>query len=87
MELTEARDALKDETNAIRRQAGGLSVLALSIMLDKETAAWTWLRELAPDVVPWLKERRAALTACLKTSALKPLDERLARCAARKEPR
>ena len=80
-ELTEARDGLKVENDPTRRHAAGLSVLALSIVVDEEAATWTWLRELAPDVVPWLKERRAALAACLKTSALAPRDERLARCA------
>lgn len=86
-ELTEVRDGLKAETDATRRRAGGLSVLALSIVVDEEAATWTWLSELAPDVVPWLKERHAVLAACLKTSALTPRDERLARCAAREEPR
>ena len=85
-ELTEARDALQAEPDATRRHAGALSVLALSIVADEEDATWTWLSELAPDVVPWLKERRAALAACLKTSALAPRDERLARCAAREHP-
>ena len=85
-ELTEARDGLKAEHDPSRRHAGALSVLALSIVADEEDATWTWLSELAPDVVPWLKERRAALAACLKTSALAPRDERLARCAAREHP-
>lgn len=87
VELAESRQALKDEKDAARRQVAGLSALVLSIMLDEETAGWTWLRELAADVVPWLNERRAALTACLQTSAMAPRDERLARCAAGKEPK
>lgn len=86
-ELTEARDGLKEERDPARRYGDALSVLALSIVVDEEDATWMWLSELAPDVVPWLKERRPALAACLKTSALAPRNERLAGCATEKSDR
>lgn len=86
-ELTEARDGLKEERDPARRHADALSVLALSIVVHEEDATWTWLGELAPDVVPWLKERQAALAACLKTSVLAPRDERLAGCVTEKSDR
>lgn len=86
-ELTEARDRLRAEQEPARRHLGALSALALSILVDEEASTWTWLSELAPDVVPWLRERYAALAACLKTSALAPRDERLARCATEKPDR
>ena len=82
LELTDVKETLKTETNPARRRAAGVNVVALSLLLDEEPAAWTWLAELAGDTVPWLQERRAALTACIKTSALAPRDKRLAPCAA-----
>ncbi len=81
MELTEAKDRLKAATSPVQRRAAGVNVVALSLLIGEEAAAWTWLTELAADTVPWLLEQRAALTACMKTSALAPRDRRVARCA------
>jgi len=81
LELTEVKDALKAETNLSRRRAASVNVVALSLLLDEEAAAWTWVAELAGDTVPWLQARRSALTTCIKTSALAPRRERLARCS------
>ena len=81
VELTEAKDRLEAAANSVQRRAAGVSVMALSLLLGEEAAGWTWLRELATDTVPWLSERRALLTTCLRTSALAPREQRLARCA------
>ena len=85
-ELTEVKEALKAERNPVRRRANGVSVIALSLLLDEEAAGWTWLAELAPDTVPWLRDRQTLLVACMQTSALAPRDTRLARCAATGHP-
>lgn len=69
-DLSETYDAMIMEKDPQKRNGLGVKILALALLLDEEQASWRWMKELSPDVVPWLKGQRQRVMDLMKRSVV-----------------